>query len=110
MTWGKPGAQAPSAARRIIDAILADFRDRSGFDHAWDGTDDDIQQEIRAAWVAAASAEIAPIEDRVERLRAVVRDLLAWDAERPATRHEDDARDLWKRARVALAGEDWDGR
>jgi len=106
MTSGKPGAPALDIARRITDGVLADLRDRSGFDHAWDGTDCAIQQEIREAWMSVAAIEVAPLEIRLAQLRDVVRDLLAWDAERPATRHEDDAvRELWKRAREALGGE-----
>ncbi len=101
MTWPAP---VPDTARRIVDAILADLRDRSGLDGARDGIDVDIQQEIRTTWQDIARAEIATLESHEAQLRSVVRDLLVWAAERPATRHEDDARELWKRAREALAG------
>jgi hypothetical protein len=33
-------------ARRIVDAVLTDLKDRSGIGDAIDGTDEDIQQEI----------------------------------------------------------------
>ncbi len=35
-------------ARTIVQAVLADLRDRAGFDHWWDEIDEDIQAEIVA--------------------------------------------------------------
>ena len=37
-------------AKRIVDAILADFTDRRGLRQAWDSIDKDIQDEIRSEW------------------------------------------------------------
>ena len=39
-------------AEELVRAIIADLSDRSGFDHCWDGTDEDVRQEIRERWAA----------------------------------------------------------
>lgn len=35
----------------ILSEILADLTDRRGFRQQWEGCDDDIQEEIRRAWL-----------------------------------------------------------
>lgn len=44
-------------ARKIVDGILVDLTDRRGLRQAWEGIDDDIQDEIIAAWVDIISGE-----------------------------------------------------
>jgi hypothetical protein len=44
-------------ARRIVDRIIADLTDRTGFRQAWDHTDEDIQTEIRSTWEQIAESE-----------------------------------------------------
>ena len=39
-------------ARAAVKAILDDLTDRRGLGQEWEQIDDDIQAEIRAAWVA----------------------------------------------------------
>jgi hypothetical protein len=51
MTTGK-------LAKRIRDKILADVTDRRGWRQEWDGFGDDIQSEIRVAWLAIIKAEL----------------------------------------------------
>jgi hypothetical protein len=41
---------AEAKADRIVVAILRDLTGRSGFDGMWDGTDEDIQEEIIDTW------------------------------------------------------------
>ena len=45
-------------AQRIRDAILADVTDRRGWRQEWDGFHDDIQKDIKAAWLAIIKAEL----------------------------------------------------
>lgn len=46
-------------ARRIVDAVLKDLKDRSGIGDAIEGTDEDIQNEI----VEELTAEVRGILD-----------------------------------------------
>lgn len=39
-------------AEELVAAIITDLSDRSGFDHCWDNTDEDVRQEIREHWAA----------------------------------------------------------
>lgn len=41
-------------AKKIVEAITLDLLGRSGFDHWWDGIDDDIRHEIEAKHVRLA--------------------------------------------------------
>ena len=48
-------------AEEIVDSIIRDLTDRSGFDGMWDSLDDDIRQEIRSKWIQLASAVLSPL-------------------------------------------------
>lgn len=39
-----------NAARKAVDNIIADLKDRRGLRQEWEGIDDDVQQEIRKVW------------------------------------------------------------
>lgn len=39
-------------AEELVQAIVTDLSDRSGFDRCWDGTDEGVRQEIRERWQA----------------------------------------------------------
>jgi hypothetical protein len=41
-------------ADAIVESILMDFTDRRGLRQAWEGIDDDIQEEIKQEWVNIA--------------------------------------------------------
>lgn len=45
-------------AYRIRDAILADVTDRRGWRQEWNQFGEDVQQEIRKAWLEIIEAEI----------------------------------------------------
>lgn len=51
-----------TTARRIVEAVLSDLRERVGFDAAWDLTDSAIRQEIRADLLRAVM-EAADAQD-----------------------------------------------
>jgi hypothetical protein len=51
-------------AERIRDAILRDVTDRRGWRQEWDGFHDDVQEEIRAAWLLLIEAEIRQQEPK----------------------------------------------
>lgn len=44
---------SPAEAVRVVDAVLKDLQDRSGFDHWWDDISDDVQEEVRADLIEA---------------------------------------------------------
>ena len=46
-------------SENIVDAVLKDLEDRSGFDWWWDGIDEDVQAEIRSALVEIVRQELA---------------------------------------------------
>jgi hypothetical protein len=46
-------------AGKIVEIILEDITDRKGLRQAWEGIDEDIQQEIIAAWREAAFEVLA---------------------------------------------------
>lgn len=48
-------------AAEIVEAIIEDLTDRKGLRHAWEMIDDDIQEEIRAAWREAAFEVVAGV-------------------------------------------------
>lgn len=39
------------AAEEIVNKIISDISDRSGFGNAWEDMDSDIQDEIKAKWL-----------------------------------------------------------
>jgi hypothetical protein len=41
-------------AEKIVDGILADMNGRRGFRQNWDQIDEEIQAEVRAAWMLIA--------------------------------------------------------
>lgn len=56
---GDVSVDAVPLARRIAYRILADMTDRRGLRQQWEQIDDDIQEEIIAAWIRLAEEEIA---------------------------------------------------
>jgi hypothetical protein len=38
-------------SEQIVEAIIADLRDRRGLRHEWEQIDEDIQEEIRQEWI-----------------------------------------------------------
>lgn len=45
-------------ANKIVDSIISDLTDRSGFDHIWYDIDEKIRNEIKSAWKEIAFTEI----------------------------------------------------
>jgi hypothetical protein len=45
-------------ATRAVDAIVFDLSDRRGFNDPWYGIDEEIQEEIKAAWRTIITQEI----------------------------------------------------
>ena len=45
-------------AKRIRDAILRDVTDRRGWRQEWDAFDEDVREDIRAAWLEIIEAEL----------------------------------------------------
>ncbi len=41
-------------SEEIVDAILEDLQDRKGLSDEWDQIDDEVQAEIRDAWMLIA--------------------------------------------------------
>lgn len=60
------------SAWNIVTKIEADIQDRKGIGNEWDSIDEDIQEEIKSAWVEIITeeqdAEIAKLKGKVERL------------------------------------------
>lgn len=56
-------------AKRIVDAILFDLRDRRGLRQTWDGIDEDIRDEIKASWILRARLILESGADRREASR-----------------------------------------
>lgn len=52
------GSSSTRLAVRIVNAVLTDLNDRSGFDHWWCTIDPDIQREIRHALIGQVHAEL----------------------------------------------------
>lgn len=50
-------------ASRIVELIVEDLTDRKGLRQAWEGIDEDITEEIKAAWRDKAFEIIADIRD-----------------------------------------------
>lgn len=51
-------AVIPPVAEAIVEAIIGDLSDRGGLDNAWASIDEDIQDEIREAWMGAVEGEL----------------------------------------------------
>lgn len=47
-------------ATAIVEDIVADLQDRRGLRSAWDGIDNEIQEEIMNAWTSLVLDHIAP--------------------------------------------------
>lgn len=45
-------------AKKIVATILDDMLGRGGLDEVWGGIDEDIQEEIRATWIAIVHKEL----------------------------------------------------
>jgi len=50
-------------AVRIVDALIADLKDRRGLRQEWEAIDPDIQQEIRDRWIAITMTMMGPTHD-----------------------------------------------
>lgn len=46
------------AAGRIVERLVSDLTGRSGLDHAWDGIDEGIRQEILEEWTSIVAEEL----------------------------------------------------
>lgn len=44
----------PSKASQLVDAIIEDLSDRRGLRHEWEQIDEEVQDEIKAAWLKIA--------------------------------------------------------
>jgi len=52
--------KGPVMEHEIVEAIIDDLMSRKGLGDEWDQIDDDIQGEIREAWVAIVRAALKP--------------------------------------------------
>ncbi len=48
-------------AKAIAESIIADLEGRTGLRHAWDGIDDEMQDEIRKAWTEIVFERIVEV-------------------------------------------------
>lgn len=89
-----------SDAQRAAKAVLAELRDRKGFDWWWEDLDAATMREIRAALAARIEKAYAPVAARVEELETVARLVTEAAAAVMLLDHAGDG-PVW-RARVAL--------
>lgn len=54
----------PDKIDRVVNAIIADIRDRRGLKNAWNSIDEDIQKEIREEWANIIRKNCNPKKDR----------------------------------------------
>ena len=53
-------AQAPGSAARIVYVMLWELRSRTGFNHWWDGIDEETQNELLFALMEKVEAIVSP--------------------------------------------------
>lgn len=55
---GIVSSEAPTAAERIVQAIIRDLTDRRGLRQVWEDIDEDVQEEIVRAWTRLIEREL----------------------------------------------------
>lgn len=84
-----------SITENIVDAIIKDLKDRRGLRHQWENIDEDVQRDIRDAWVGLATRclrdafaggplQPPPPDPEIAKLDALIAQAKALQTEGPA--------------------------
>jgi len=68
-----------AGATEIVDSIIADMTGRRGLRQAWDEIDSELQDEIRAKWIALAKSRLpAPGPTYEQCVEAITQHVDEW--------------------------------